>query len=104
MSFEDGDNQLVLRAKVSIESRLCDVGLGDDAIDADRGHTVPVKEFVGSAQNPLTGLGRRLVEPRPVRKPSACVFRRRRAFGHKSPHLFVACYRRFSYRPVCSTN
>ena len=44
-----------------VQGRLCDSGFGDDTIDADRGDAVTLEELIGRAQDPLTGLGRRLI-------------------------------------------
>ena len=51
------DHEVIFAWKVSIESRLRDVGEGHDLLRAGRTYTLSIEEVVGSFHNPCPGIG-----------------------------------------------
>ena len=55
--LQDGQDEVVLGREVDVERRLGDLGLGDDAVDADGPEALLVEQPVGRLEDALPGFG-----------------------------------------------
>ena len=55
--LQDGQDEVILGREVDIERRLGDLGLGNDAVDADGPETLLIEQPVGGLKDALPGVG-----------------------------------------------